>query len=430
MRTFLGCLVIGAAACGNSPDPRLIKGGGVGDGAIDGLVNVYVIDSDSYAPLVDATVEIDGRAQQTDDTGLVIFQDVSGPQTVAVKAAGYRGAVWQDANGANLTFAVAKLGNLTAQQATLAGSVSNWDAVTVPAGHAKAAFVAYSQSDNFSDPANNLTTPSSGNVCFGNPSSCTFSIVTRTGLVTLTAAVVDIDPHGNVDPSDDTYSIIGWATAPSVQVDAGINQSGLVLTQLEPGKLQNVTIDYGTPPDALTKRDAIVGIELSKDEVLQLPVLPSGATTALMPTLDAFAPGVTYRLTAVAQTTVTDPPQSIIIQRGQISGSTATTLTAQRWLNTPVNVTASRTSATLARVTNAKLHSVQWSDANGILLEITLFDPTKTTATVPALLALPTTGVLTAKAQGIGADLDVQNFSLDTDQDLLWGISAQPETIN
>ena len=49
-----------------------------------------------------------------------------------------------------------------------------------------------------------------------------------------------------------------------------------MLTQLEPGKLQNVTIDYGTPPDALTKHDAIVGIELSKDEVLQLPVLPLG----------------------------------------------------------------------------------------------------------------------------------------------------------
>src|SRR5665811_496792 len=90
MRTvFLGLggfLLIGAAACGNSPDPRLIKGGGVGDGAIDGLVNVYVIDNDTYAPIVDATVEIDNKDQQTDDTGLVIFQDVSGPQTVAVKA--------------------------------------------------------------------------------------------------------------------------------------------------------------------------------------------------------------------------------------------------------------------------------------------------------------------------------------------------------
>jgi hypothetical protein len=422
----LGYLIVGAAACGNSPDPRLIKGGGVGDGAIDGVVNVYVIDNDTDAPIIDATVEIAGKDQQTDDTGLVIFQDVSGPQTLAVKASGYRGAIWQDANGANLTIAVTKLGNLTAQQATLSGSIAAWDTVTVPSGHAKAAFVAYSQTDDFGDPGNNLTTPNSGNVCFGNPSTCTFSIVSRTGAVTLTAAIVDIDPHGNIDTTDDTYSIIGWATSPGIQVDSGVNQSGLVLTQLEPGKLQNITIDYGTPPDALTKHDALLGIELSKNEILQLPVLPSGATTALMPTLAAFAPGVTYRLTAVAQTTETDPPQSVVIQRGQ----TATTLAADQWLTTPVNVTASRTAAALDKVTNAKLHSVQWSDANGVVLEVTMFDATKTTATVPALLALPTSGTLTVKAQGIGADLDLQDFSLDTDEDLLWGISVQPETID
>src|SRR5450432_3910083 len=123
MRTFL-CLAFLAAACSNSPDPRVIKGGGVGDGAIDGLVNVYVIDNITYAPIADATVDIAGKQQTTDNTGLVIFQDVNGPQTVSVKAAGYRGAVWQDANGANLTIPVTLLGNLTAQQATLSGSVA------------------------------------------------------------------------------------------------------------------------------------------------------------------------------------------------------------------------------------------------------------------------------------------------------------------
>src|SRR3569623_1583707 len=95
MRT---CFVLAfITACGNSPDPRVIKGGGVGDGAIDGVVNVYVIDYDTYAPIADATVEVAGKQQQTDDTGLVVQSDVSGPQTIAVKA-----AVWQDVNGANV----------------------------------------------------------------------------------------------------------------------------------------------------------------------------------------------------------------------------------------------------------------------------------------------------------------------------------------
>jgi len=427
MRTLLVLAFI--SACGNSPDPRLIKGGGVGDGAIDGVVNVYVIDNDTYAPIADATVDIAGKQQQTDDTGLVIEQDVSGAQTIAVKATGYRGAVWQDVNGANVTIAVTKLGTLTAQQATLTGSIAGWDQVTVPTGHVKAGVVGYSQTDDLGDAANSVTTPNNGNTCFGNPSTCNFTIATRTGTVTLTAAIVDLDPHGNADPSDDTYTIVGWATAPSLQVDAGINQSGITLTQLEAGKLQNVSIDYGTPPDALTKHDAIIGIELSKDEVVQLPVLQSGSTTALVPTPDAFAPGATYRLTAIAQTVTTAPdggPQSIILQRGQ----TGTALAAAQWLTTPTNVSATRTSASLAKVANAKLHSVQWSDADGILLEITMFDSNKITATVPDLLALPATGMLTAKAQGIGADIDLGNFELDTDKDLLWGVAAQPMTIN
>ncbi len=415
------------ASCGNSPDPRVITGGGVGDGAIDGVVNIYVIDNDTYSPIVDATVEIAGRDQQTDATGLVIFNDVHGPQTLAIKAAGYRGTLWQDANGANLTVPVTKLGNLAAQQATLAGEVANWSAVTVPTGHVKAAVVSYSQSDTFGDPANNLATPANGNVCVGNPTTCSFSVVTRTGAVTLTAAIVDLDPHGNADASDDTYTIIGWAMSPSLQVDAGIDQTGLHLTQLATAQLQTVTIDYATPPSALTKRDAVVGIEISKDEVVQLPVLPSGATSALMPLPTAFATGATYRLTGIAQTAAGGTgAQSVIIQHGQ----TAATLGAERWLEAPTGLAATRTAASVNVVANAKLHTITWSDANGELFDATLFDAKKLTVSVPALVALPTTGSMTVKAQGIGADFDLGNFSLDTDTALLWGVSSEPATIN
>ncbi len=72
-------LAFSSTACGNSPDPRMITGGGVGDGVIDGLVNVYIIDHDTHVLIVDATVEIAGKDQHTDATGLVIFRDVDGP---------------------------------------------------------------------------------------------------------------------------------------------------------------------------------------------------------------------------------------------------------------------------------------------------------------------------------------------------------------
>ncbi|CAN5694511.1 hypothetical protein BH11MYX1_BH11MYX1_31480 [soil metagenome] len=425
MRTLLLAFLL--AACPSSPDPRMITGGGVGDGAIDGTVNVYVIDTETYAPIADATVEVAGKDQQTDSTGLAVFSDVNGPQTLAIKAAGYRGAIWQGANGANLTIPVTKLGTIAAQHATLSGEVANWSAVTVAPGHLKVAVVSYSQTDSFGDPENNLKTPSNGNVCVGALATCSFSVVARTGAVTLTAAIVDVDTHGTADASDDTLSVIGWAKSPSVQVDAGIDQTGLTLTQLAANQLQTVTIAYATPPSALTKHDAVVGIELSKDEIVQLPVLPSGATMALMPVPTAFVSGATYRLSALARTPAGDAgDQSVTIQRGQ----TSTALAAERWLEAPTGLAATRTSASVNVVAMAKLHTITWSDPNGKVLDATLFDAKQLTVTVPSLLALPQTGTLTATAQGIGADFDLGNFSLDTDTRLVWGASNAAATIN
>src|SRR5580698_9460231 len=119
MRCFIFALLI-AACGGNDPSPRVIAGGGIGDGAIDDVANVYVIDNLSYKPIAGATVEIAGKDLTTDSTGLAIFHGLNGPQTVIVQAAGYRGEVWQDANGANMTVPVTQLGSLTPQQATLA----------------------------------------------------------------------------------------------------------------------------------------------------------------------------------------------------------------------------------------------------------------------------------------------------------------------
>jgi hypothetical protein len=422
MRTLSWLAFATLVACGNSPDPRVIAGGGIGDGDIDGLVNVYVIDNVTYQPIADATVEVGGSQATTDDTGLVIFQDVSGPQTIAVKAAGYRMTVWEGANGANVTVPLTVLGNPTAQQATISGSITAWDAVSVAAQHVKAALVLYSQTDDLGDAANNIATPNNGNLCL-NQTTCDFSVVTRTGTVTLVAAIIDIDTKGTLAGDDDTQTIIGWATAPSIQVDAGVDQSGIALSLVQAGELQNATIDYGTPPAALANTAAVIGVEVSKDEVVQLPVLPAGATSVLVPMPGAFAADATYRLTAIAQTTDGDMgPQSIVVRRAQ----TEPALVADQWLLPPANVTATRTSASFDIVAGAKVHGVQWSDANGILLEITMFDTKVHSTDVPELVALPATGALTAKAQGIGADLDVKNFSLDTDKELLWGVAAQP----
>src|SRR5262245_14224624 len=104
-----------AGACGggsNSADPMLIPEGGVGSGRIDGKVNVYVIDSDTYAPINGATVYVGALSGSTDATGLHTFEDgsLSGPQTISATATGYAASTWIGANGANVTIPLDKTG--------------------------------------------------------------------------------------------------------------------------------------------------------------------------------------------------------------------------------------------------------------------------------------------------------------------------------
>jgi hypothetical protein len=419
MRFFIFALLI-AACGGNDPNPRVIAGGGIGDGAIDDVANVYVIDNLSYKPIVGATVEIAGKDLTTDATGLAVFHGLDGAQTVIVQAAGYRGEVWQDANGANITVPVTQLGSLTPQQATLTGSITDFDSITVPAGHIKAAVLGYSQDDSLDDSENNIQTPNSGNVCI-TQDACNWTLASRTGTVTITATIIDRDGSGDT-------TIIGYATTPSVQVDPSVDQSGITLSLVEAGNMQSVTLATGTPPAALPTVEGVVGIELGGDEVVQLPTFAqTDASTVLVPLTSVYAPSSTYRLTVIAETSSQDAgAESATIQRGQMTAA----LTSGTWLEPPTGFTATRSDASLDPVMGANIHSVQWSDDTGVILDITMLDATNTTTTVPALVALPASGTLTAKAQGLGAAVDLGNFNLQTDIEKIWGDSSEPITLD
>jgi hypothetical protein len=417
------------AACGgNDPGPRIIAGGGIEDGSIDGDVHVGVIDKTTEAPIVGAIVQVGDVMKNTDSKGFASFSSVSGPQTVTVKADNYRSAVWVNANGANVTVPLTLLAD-TADQATLSGSITNYSAITVPTNHIKIAAVIESQTDDLGDPANNLVTPNNGNVCL-TPDACNWTLVSRTGAVTLVAAIIDRDTKGTVSNTDDTQTVIGWAMLAGQTVATGVNQSGLALASVQAGDLETVSIDYGTPPASLTTTNGIVGIEVSSNEVVQLPLsaqIPA-MTSLLVPKPTTIAPSATYRLTAVAETTSGGMGAQSVVERHAL---TTTSLSAGAWLVPPVGVTATRTTASYTPVQGAKVHSVDYIDSTGAtLLEITIFDAKTTSVDVPALVALPATGTLTVKVQGIATTFDVNNFSLDDDRDGLTGISAQPVTVN
>jgi len=403
----------------------VIPGGGIGDGDIDGKVFVHVIDNATDAPLANATVAVSGNEQKvTDAKGFVEFDGVDGPQTFAVELQGYRPTVWAFANGKNVTIPLDK-STANVAQATLSGSITGWDPMGLPMNHIKGAAVLYSQTDNLGDEGNDIATPNMMNIC-GGP-QCNWTVNVRAGTVTLVAAIIDVDTKGTLSQADDTISIIGWATKTGITVEAGVSQSGLALTIVEAGNLENLTVDYGTPPAALTTKGAFVGIEISDDEIVQLPLFDQTTNTLLAPKPAVFGATASLRLTAVAQTGMGElGAQSIVLRRNLA----APTLAAGEWLTPPVGVTATRDAASWQLVTGAKLHQVQYRDAQGNnLLEITVFDDKATSVDVPLLVELPASGALTARVSGIGANLDLQDFSLEEDEDELFAVAAQPVQI-
>jgi hypothetical protein len=416
-------MLLVAACGGNDVDPRVIAGGGVGDGEIDGELNVYVIDTATEAPIAGAMVQVGSSSPSTDATGLVTFTDLEGKQSITVVASGYRSAQWIGVNGANVTIGLSARDPSTIPQATISGSLTGYDSVV--ATNVKVGLILYSQSDNIGDAANNLATPNNGNVCLAG-TTCDFSVVTRAGTVSLVGLIVDID--GNGTPGDDTDDIqtpIAYAAKTGITVADGVNQTNNNLALIEAGNLENISIDVTGAPASLTERATIIGYDISADEVVQIPVTNRANLSAyLVPKPAAF--GATgYRLSAIAQTASGDRgAQSIVLRRGL----TGPALSAGEWVVPPTGVSATRTTASFTPTAGAKAHSVTWETAAGDeLFETTIFDET-TSITVPASVTLPA-GALRARVSAIGATFDVNDFSLDEDIDQLYGLASEPVEI-
>ncbi|HEY5948144.1 MAG TPA: hypothetical protein VIV40_21760 [Kofleriaceae bacterium] len=416
---------------GNHPPPRVIAGGGIGDGPIDGVVNLYVLDDTNRAPISGATVRVGEVEGTTDATGLFIANGVVGPQTVLIKAAGMRSEMWLGANGANMTVALKAATDPTPTQANLSGSITGFESVTVPTGHNKTAIVSYSNDDRAGDAANNIKTFGNQHICSTNlpTGGCTFTVTTRTGNVALIAAIYDHDTNNTpLNGSDDTFTLIGWAAKTGLNVQNGVNQTGIALAMVDVGNLGNVTVGFGTPPSGMPNVAAIVGIELGAAGTLQLmpQILTPTSATGLAPKLAAFT-GATYRLTAIANNGSTDTSASSF---KLIRAQTATTLDAGTWLGLPASLTLTRSGGSWTAVTGALVQGVEYDAADKThLLSVTTLDGS-TSFTIPDLVALPAAGTLIARSTALMGTLDLQNFSLDEDLAKVTGFSAQPVQID
>jgi len=414
---------------GNHPPARVIAGGGIGDGAVDGVVNLYVIDDATRAPVSGAAVTVGTVAGTTDATGLFVADGVTGPQSVVVKASGYRSEMWVGANGANMTVDVQVATPATPPSATVAGQILGFSSIIVPTGHARLAAVTYSQTDNLGDAANSIATPNDTNVCVAlaaTATPCTFTVTTRVGNVSLIALIFDRDLNGTPDDfSDDTQTLIGYAALTNLTVASGVAQTGKDLTIIPDAMIASETVDFGTPPSGLSTVEGIIGLDLPGGDVFQIgDFAMAGNLTLRVPSL-ASVNATGYRLSSIAEnSTAADAAQSVTLHRDL----TSSTLSAGTWLALPSSVNIAHTMAAWTAVPGATVNGLEYDSGTTALLNITTFDGT-TSVMIPDLELLPS-GTLTAKVSAIGAPgLDVTNFSLDADKAKLSEVASQPAQV-
>ena len=406
---------------------RVIPGGGIADGAITGVVNIYAIDDTSRTPISGATVTIGGTTGTTDSTGLFVATGLNGKQTVLITADSYRSEMWVGANGTNITIDLQKAAAATPGAATLSGKV-NLSGFTVSAGHTKVVSATYSQDDLAGDAANNLD-QGGANTCsvtaLGANQDCAFTVTSRTGHVALIGAVFDHDPK-TADPTDDTFTLIGWATRSGIVVTDGVAQTSQDLTVVAAGDLTTEDISFGTPPASLPTRVGVVGMELGAEGTIQLPSLVSPTITQLLvPKLSVF-PSATYRLTGIAKASAAaDVAASVVLVRAQ----TGSTLTAGTWLTPTTAATVTRTSASWASVDGALVQGITMSSPDAQLLSATAFDGS-TTIDILAAAGIPISGTLTAQVTALaGTGIDLTDLELDRDRTKITASAALPTQV-
>jgi hypothetical protein len=436
-------LVLGTA-CGevsgarNLAEPRLIAGGGIGDGAIDGRVNLHVIDSDTDAPIAGAEVQIGEPGETpktgvTDSSGLFSLDDdaLVGPVTITVVAGDYTVATWFGADGANVTMPLDTDRTPAVPQATLRGTIADWDTLTAPPDHFLVAIVDYSETTEIDADGNNLEQPSGsgglpGNACIRAPqfSQCEWELNTRAGAVAIFATILDIDTHGTETDADDTTEVVGYAFALDVVVADGGDQSGLVLEQLADGTLVDIGVDLAGAPAGVSDTAALVGLDLGEAGVVMLGFLEdSDSTRITVPELSGDFAGASYRVLAFAGNMNDDPddetnPMSAIIARGitDLAGD----IDVGPWLALPSAIALDGGDYSFTGATDAILHVVDYRDGQGeSLWSVALLDG-RTHFTLPDVSPSPLPGdPLDLVVTAFDGPIDLTDFSIDDFTDAL-----------
>jgi len=414
--TFLTVVSMSCGGVSGPPMPRLIPGGGIGDGAVNGTLHVHVTDDDTRAVIGSATVRVGESAAPspcqatTDSTGLASFEpencpSLKGPVTVTVSATGYAPTTWIGANGANLTIPIRATSRPAIDTATVTGTIAGWDDLPAPAtNHATLAIVAASQAPDLGDRANDLpqgerqitvagVVPLSiaANVCVRNAlaNDCNWRLTTRTGRQAHFAIIADQDNKGTDAEADDTITVIAWAVKTGLSLSANDSATGETLTIIADADMVALNASFASPPSGM---DDIVGypvLELGDDGRIPiiLPALNATNTMTRVPKTIGPLAGATLGLIAQARDAAdkVEPATLRWLRNVNPTGTVA----VNDWLPPPSSLAASSGTFSFAPVAGATLHGAEIRTMAGERLwSVSIFDGS-TSFTLPGLSPAP-----------------------------------------
>jgi hypothetical protein len=449
------------------PMPVLVPGGGIGGGAIDGYLNVYVIDEDTNAPVAGATLQVSGGMASactgvSDSTGLVMLDSKScpglrGAVTVTASATNYAPATWIGANGANMTMTIQATTRPTPDTATVSGTIAGWESLPVPpSGHQTLAAIAASQTTDLGDLANNiqqgmrnvsvggtaLTVSIPANACVKSTlvDDCNWQLIARTGPQAHFALIVDDDQNGTPnDSSDDIITPAGWALLTGLNLAANQTVANETLPAVAAADQQPFMAAFPALPAGMTYFTAFPMIELPAGMgriPVVIPALGAKTTMTSVPKLNgtttAGLAGGSYDLLAQAQATQTaSEPASLDWMHGV---NAAATVTLAAWLSPPTAITAQSGHYSFVPSTGATLHQAEFTDptSGDRTWIVTIFDGSST-FTLPGLAPNPLTtssGMDTLKVSALTVPgIDLTNFEVDDVKDKVTGIASDQITV-
>ncbi len=384
----------------NDAAPQIVPGGGTSSGAVNGRINIYVIDAADDMPIPGAAVRLGEpsdaapRTGTADSTGLVVFRDTAivGAQVVTASAAGYAASTWFGVNGANVTMPLQRPAP-TVPSATVSGTIPGFDALPAPAAsHYLLAVVMYSFLSDLGAPENQIN-QMGRNVCIRTPianPSCAWEMEVRVGSQFHLAILIDgIQGPGGPNPGADPLTLIGYAVQTGLTFVDGQIVTGETLTMLAPSDLVDVTVSMQAPPGTWGTARAAALLNMGGQGMM--PMIFPGFTTAqpsgLLPALAGdFATG-TYDFLAQAAAMGGAPTGLILMHDVNITA----TVTFGSWMDAPTGVMASGGSYSFTPAVGATIHSASFRDDTrppALVWDVALLDG-RTSFSLPTLTPDP-----------------------------------------